>query len=114
MKKLNDFFAAGVIIGLIGNIWTTLIVLALILLGLNIRTPWNDLAALFFKEPEVFSFSAQYYGFLATFGVAITNGIIIGGLLKFTGRDFALSQKHGSMLRKRYVCFYDLIPFSWT
>lgn len=89
MKQIDDFFASGVIIGSVGNIWTTLFPLVLIMLGFNTRTPWGDLAALFFEPPQVFSFWAQFFGFLATFGVAIANGVVVGGLLKFTGRDFA-------------------------
>lgn len=90
MKKIDDFFAAGVIIGSVSNILTNIDTLPLIyVFGSELRFPWNDLAALFFRPPEVYTFGAQFFGFLATFGVAITNGVLTGGLLKLTGRDFA-------------------------
>lgn len=90
MKKIDDFFASGVIIGCISNILPSIETLPLIFIfGSKLRFPWNDLALLFFRPPEVYTFGAQFFGFLATFGVAITNGVLIGGLLKFTGRDFA-------------------------
>lgn len=89
MRKINDFFGAGVIFGFIINLFLSIPTFAMIRLGLSIRPPWSDLAILFFKPPQAYSFSAQIFGYFATFGVAIANGIIIGGLFKFTGRDFA-------------------------
>lgn len=89
MNKLNDTISASVIIGIIGNLFSIPIVLFVTSIGINIRLPWNDMASLFFKPPEVYTIWAQIYGFLATFGVSIVNCLIIGGLLKFTGRDFA-------------------------
>jgi len=93
MKKINDLIAAGVIIGCIGNIFLhifRLLIRPLITsMGIKTRTSWNDLASLFFKPPEVYTFWAQFYGFLVTFGVSITNCIVLGVLLRFTGRDFA-------------------------
>lgn len=90
MKKTDDFFTAGVVIGCISNILFNIDTLPLILIfGDALRYPWNDLAALFFRPPEVYTFGAQFFGILASFGVAIVNGVVIGGLLKLTGRDFA-------------------------
>lgn len=90
MKKIDDFFAAGVIIGCISNILTNIDTLPLIwVFGSELRFPWNDLAGVFFKPPEVYTFGAQFFGFLATFGVAVTNGVMFGALLKLTGREFA-------------------------
>ena len=89
MKRIDDFFGSGVIIGSIGNVWATIFPLSINLFISDIGSPWNDLASLFFEPPIVYSFWSQLFGFLATFGVAITNGVIVGGFLKFTGRDFA-------------------------
>jgi hypothetical protein len=89
MKKINDFFGAGVIFGLVGNIWINFFPAALILMGFETRTPALDMASLFFKPPELDSTWALLFGLMSTFGVAITNSIIVGALIKFTGRDFA-------------------------
>jgi Na+-driven multidrug efflux pump len=90
MKRLNDFFAAGIIIGIVANIVFGALTFVIVpLLGIPIRQPWNDMASLFFKPPEVNTVWAQVYGFLGTFGVSVTNCIIIGGILRSTGRHFA-------------------------
>lgn len=89
MKKINDFFGAGVIFGIIGNIFITLYATLVIIMRFNIRSPALDMASLFFKPPELDSNWALLFGLISTFGVAITNGIIVGALLEFTGRDFA-------------------------
>lgn len=103
MKKLDDFFASGVIIGSIGNIVVLTIVWVSLLVGMKIRTnPWDAMAELLFKPPEVYNFYAQLFGLITSFGVSITNGIITGGLLRFTGRDF-------TFLKSLVVCISTYI-----
>ena len=77
------------IIGSIGNIPVLIIVWVSQLIGIQTGSPWGVMTALLFKSPEVYSFWAFLFGVIASFGVAIANGIILGGLLRFTGRDFA-------------------------
>ncbi|MEL7567102.1 MAG: hypothetical protein AAGU27_19795 [Dehalobacterium sp.] len=88
MKRIDDFFAAGVIIGSISNLFNTTASLLYLALDLNLRMPWDDMALLFFRGPSHQTFWAQLLGFFITFGVASTNGIIVGAVYKFTGRDF--------------------------
>lgn len=102
MKKFDDFFAAGVIIGSIGNIPVLIIVWVSQLIGIKIGSPWGVMTALIFKAPEVHNFWAILFGVISSFGVAIANGIIIGGLLRFTGRDFAY-------LKSIVVCISSLM-----
>lgn len=110
MKKLDDFIAAGTIMGLVANVFSNLLVLALTGLGLKIRTPWNDMAALYFKPPYTGYISAQIFGVIANYLVAAVNGIIVSGLLRFTGRDFAYLKSIGACLLSFSFAFLILYP----
>lgn len=114
MKKTDDFFAAGVIIGSIGNVSVLIIAWISLLIGIKIRTPWNDMALLLFKPPEANSFWAILLGYIISFGVAILNGVITGGLLSITGRDFAYLKSvviSVTTLFFTYTVLYPLIRF---
>jgi hypothetical protein len=89
MRKFDDFFTAGVLLGMISVLPTNLLLFCLNLISPKIVPPWANLAMLFFKPPQLFTFWAQFFGFVVNLGIAALNGIIVGWLLRFSGRDFA-------------------------
>jgi hypothetical protein len=44
---------------------------------------------LFFKSSQLHTFGAQFFGFVVNLGFSALNGIVVGWLLRFSGRDFA-------------------------
>jgi len=86
--KIKDFYFAGLAIGVIGGIIHNLLLLLLIMLGLNTRTYWKDMAELLFEPPEVLTWHAQFLGLMASLSLAGITGVFIASLIKFTGRDF--------------------------
>lgn len=85
MIKTKDHFFAGVVSGVIGGLFVDIIALTFLLIGIRFRTPWEDMAALLFKSPQLFTWQANFIGIIAAIGVSVTNGIMIAFLLKFTG-----------------------------
>lgn len=87
IKKINDFFFAGIILGLIAGIMNHLLAL-IIKLFITIRTPWGDSAALFFNPPELYMLSAQIFGFLISLFTPMAVGVFLCLLVKLTGKDY--------------------------
>lgn len=87
-NKIKDFYFAGTLIGIIGGISLNLLLLLLIKFGLNTRTFWQDMAELLFKPPQLFHWSAQLLGLIATLVVSGINGVAIALLIKLTGRNY--------------------------
>jgi hypothetical protein len=44
---------------------------------------------LFFKPPQLHTFGAQFFGFVVNLGISALNGIVVGWLLRFSGKNFA-------------------------
>lgn len=86
--KIKDAYFAGMVTGIIGGILHNLLLLMLLLLGLETRTFWKDMAELLFKPPEVLTWYAQLLGLMASLALAGINGVLIALLIKITGRDY--------------------------
>lgn len=86
IKKIEDFFFAGVIFGFIAGIINHLLALIFKLLVI-IQTPWEDTTALFFKPPELFTLPAQIFGFLMSLLTPMLIGVFLCLLVKLTGKD---------------------------
>lgn len=88
LKKIKDFFFAGVIFGILGGLFADGLTLLFRSFGVNMRSPWWDITNLFFKPPQVHLWSAHFFGFIMSIAVSIVNGIIMGYILKHTGKDY--------------------------
>lgn len=87
IKRIKDFFFAGVVLGLIAGIGNNVSVFILTRF-LTFRTPWGDSAALFFNPPEIFRLPAKIFGLLMSLSTPMLIGIILCLLVKLTGKDY--------------------------
>ncbi len=86
--KINDFYTAGLIMGVLAGIAHNFVLYLLILTGIETRTYWKDMAEVFLNPPQVFTFWGQLYGLIASLGMSGMSGVIIALLIRFTGRDY--------------------------
>ncbi len=110
MRKIGDFYFAGVIIGAVTGILFDLAVLLFIWAGVKMRTPWTDMAELLFNPPQVYTWSARLLGVIISLGVSITNGILIALLLRLTGRDYIYVKSVSVILATGFFAFTVLYP----
>ena len=88
VTKIKDFYFAGTVLGIIGGIIHNLLLWVLLLIGLQTRTYWKDMAELLFKPPQVLTWPAQFLGLMASLAIAGINGVLIAIIINFTGRDY--------------------------
>ncbi len=86
--KISDFFFAGIVFGIINGLINNLYIVLLRLFHVNTGKPWEDAAALFFREPERSTFAAQLFGFLMSMNAPIFISIALCLLVKLSGRDY--------------------------
>lgn len=110
MKKIEDFYFAGIVSGLTGGIIHLLYNLLLISIGVNTSTFWKDLTNVFFAPPQAFSWAAQLYGVISALGMSAFNGILISLLLKLTGKDYLYIKSITLSMITGYFLFMFLYP----
>lgn len=110
LKKIDDFYFAGIVTGTIGGIIHLLYNLVLLILGVNTSTFWKDLSNVFFAPPEVHSWLAQSYGIISALGMSAFNGVLISLVLKLTGKDYLYIKSITVSMMTGYFIFMFLYP----
>lgn len=110
MKKIEDFFSAGLVAGLTGGAVHLLYNLLLLGIGVKTSTFWKDMANVFFAPPEVYSWAAQLYGVISALTMSSFNGVLISLLLKLTGKDYCYIKSIIFSTMTGYFLFMFLYP----
>ena len=88
MKKINDWFIAGLIAGMIGGAALNLYCLILILLKIPTGTYWKAMGGLFYNKQLLSSWLAQAHGVIDSIGVSGVNGILTCLIIKYTTKKY--------------------------
>jgi hypothetical protein len=96
--------------GIIGGFFHNLILLILLVAGLKTRTYWKDMAEVFFNAPQVHTWYAQLFGFIASLFMAGLNGVFIAAIIKITGRDYLYIKSISLSSGMGFLVFMILYP----
>lgn len=88
MKKINDWFVAGLIAGITGGMGLIIFNLGLLLLGVPTGTYWQAVGGLFYNQELIKHWLAQIHGVIDALGVSGANGILLAFTIKKTGTDY--------------------------
>lgn len=88
MKKMNDWFFAGLIAGIIGGMGLIIYNYGLLLLGVPTGTYWKAMGGLFYNKQLLNHWLAQIHGVIDALGVSGANGVLTAFTLKYTGTDY--------------------------
>jgi len=110
MKKINDWFVAGVIAGAIGGAGILLLNVVLLLLGIEHGTYWQAMGGLFFNKQLLQTWVAQVHGALDATGVSAVNGVLLSLTLLITGKDYLYTKSVVLSAFGAYFLFLAVYP----
>lgn len=110
MKKINDFFFAGLVAGAIGGACLNLYVYALVLLGVPTGTYWEAMGGLFYNKQLLQTWLAQIHGLIDAIGVSAANGVLFCLVLVITGRDYLYTKSLALSAAGAYFLFLVVYP----
>jgi len=110
LKKMDDFFYAGLISGAIGGICILLFNVVLRLLGVPHGTYWEAMGGLFYNPQLLKTWYAQIHGAIDAIGVSAANGVLTCFILKYTGRDHLYTKCVALSAFSAYFLFLAVYP----
>lgn len=110
MKKINDFFFAGIVAGAIGGVCLNLYVYVLVLLGVPTGTYWKAMGGLFYNTQLLQTWLAQIHGLIDSIGVSAANGVLLCYVLIVTGRDYLYTKSLALSAAGAYFLFLAVYP----
>lgn len=110
MKKTTDWFFAGLVAGAIGGTGIILLNTLLLLLGIKHGTYWEAMGGLFYNKELLKTWSAQIHGMIDAIGVSAVNGVLLGGVLFFTGIDYLYAKSVTLSAAGAYFLFLVVYP----
>ncbi len=110
MKKIDDWFVAGLVAGAIGGavhlIWNTLF----LLLGVNYKTFWQAMSGIFYNKQLSQTLLAQVHGALDAIGLSAMNGVLLSLILLITGKDYLYLKSVALSASSAYFLFIIVFP----
>lgn len=88
MKKIDDWFIAGLYAGIVGGAALNLYCAGLILLGVPFDPYWKAVGGLFYNKQLLSSWLAQVHGVIDPIGVSGANGILTCSVIKMVGKRY--------------------------
>lgn len=110
MKKINDWFFAGLVAGAIGGIGIFLLNGVLLLLGIQHGTYWQAMGGLFYNKELLKTWLAQVHGMIDAMGVSAMNGVLLSITLIITGRDYLYTKSVALSAAGAYFLFLGVYP----
>lgn len=106
--EIKDFFFAGIIFGIISGLFFFGLVYSWNLFGITTRTPWGDVAAIFFNPPEVHMFEAELLGFILALAGPVIIAILLCLLVKLSRKDYIYVK---SIVISEAIAFFTFAVF---
>jgi hypothetical protein len=110
MKKINDWFLAGLIAGIIGGMGLIIYNFGLLLLGVPTGTYWKAMGGLFYNKQLLNHWLAQIHGVIDALGVSGANGVLLAFTLKYTGTDYWYPKSIALSAAGAYFLFIVVYP----
>ncbi|MCR3922324.1 MAG: hypothetical protein NUK65_07410 [Firmicutes bacterium] len=110
MKKVNDWFFAGMVAGAIGGAGIILINIVLLLLGVKHGTYWQAMGGLFYNKQLLQTWHAQVHGAIDALGVSAMNGVLLSLTLLLTGKDYLYAKSVALSAAGAYFLFLFVYP----
>lgn len=110
MKKIDDWFFAGLVAGIIGGACLNLYCLVLLILGVKYGTYWQAMGGLFYNKQLLASWLAQIHGVIDSLGVSGANGIITCLTIKQTGTKYFYTKSIVLSAVGAYFLFLGVYP----
>lgn len=110
MRKIDDFFFAGLIAGAMGGAGIFLLNITLLLLGVPHGTYWQAMGGLFYNKQLMKTVLAQIHGAIDALGVSAANGVLTCFVLKYTGRDYLYFKSAALSAFSAYFLFLAVYP----
>lgn len=110
MKKIDDWFFAGLLAGAIGGIGILLLNIVLLLFGIKHGTYWQAMGGLFYNKELLKTWLAQVHGAIDATGVSAANGVLLSFILLKTGRDYLYTKSVVLSAAGAYFLFLLVYP----
>jgi hypothetical protein len=110
MKKINDWFFAGLIAGIIGGMGLIIYNFGLLLLGVPTGTYWKAMGGLFYNKQLLQNWLAQIHGIIDALGVSGANGVLLAWIVKYTGTDYLYTKSLALSAAGAYFLFIVVYP----
>lgn len=110
MKKINDWFTAGLIAGIVGGMGLIIYNVVLLLLGVPAVTFWQAMGGLFYNKQLMKHWLSQVHGMIDALGVSGVNGVFLLLTLKVTGTDYFYTKSVALSAATAYFLFLAVYP----
>jgi hypothetical protein len=110
MRKIDDFFFAGLVAGAIGGIGIMLLNVILLIIGIPHGTYWQAMGGLFYNKELLKTWPAQVHGAIDAIGISAANGVITCFILKYTGKDYLYIKSASLSAFSAYFLFVVVYP----
>lgn len=112
MRKINDWFVAGLIAGVIGGIAHLIWNAMFLLFGIKYHTFWHEMSGLFYTKQLVHNSFTQLHGILDAIGLSAMNGVLVSLVLILTGKDYLYTKSVALNALGAYFIFIFILPIS--